>query len=282
MRLDPLGPEGRDDLCDGRAVAEADERLLGDLAQRRRGAPASGESAATISTYGSRSSSTVSSGASPTGSSTKPTSSSPRSIAPTISSSSSSSSITSICGHSSVKRRISSGRTRAPTDWNVPTRERARLAGLERAEVGLGGLEARDDRLGVPQQERAGLGQRDRARAAGPLDEPLADDPLERRDLLADRRLRVAEPLRGAAERALVRERLQRGEVAHLDAEPTIRFHDRYQSYSICADSPCSGTLSPWQQSPSSSCFVAVCVLAAWFGVDSRPVEHGPHRPNWS
>ena len=86
----------------------------------------------------------------------------PRSTAPTISSSSSSSSITSICGHCSVKRRISSGSTRAPTDWNVPTRERARLAGLQRAEVGLGRLQARDDRLGVPQQQRAGLGQRDR------------------------------------------------------------------------------------------------------------------------
>jgi len=27
---------------------------------------------------------------------------------------------------------------------------------------------------------------------------------------------------------------------------------------------------------------VAVCVLAALAGVDSRPVETGPHRPNWS
>ena len=27
---------------------------------------------------------------------------------------------------------------------------------------------------------------------------------------------------------------------------------------------------------------VAVCVLAACFGVDSRPVEHDRHRPNWS
>jgi hypothetical protein len=26
---------------------------------------------------------------------------------------------------------------------------------------------------------------------------------------------------------------------------------------------------------------VAVCVLGAVFGVDSRPVERGPHRPNW-
>ena len=66
-------------------------------------------------------------------------------------------------------------------------------------------------------------------RAAGPLDELLADDPLERGDLLADGRLRVAEPARRAAERALLRHRLQRGEVPQLDAEPTIRFHNRHQ-----------------------------------------------------
>jgi hypothetical protein len=27
---------------------------------------------------------------------------------------------------------------------------------------------------------------------------------------------------------------------------------------------------------------VALCVLAAFFGADSRPVEHGRHRSNWS
>jgi hypothetical protein len=27
---------------------------------------------------------------------------------------------------------------------------------------------------------------------------------------------------------------------------------------------------------------VAVCALGAWLGVDSRPVEHDRHRPNWS
>jgi hypothetical protein len=26
---------------------------------------------------------------------------------------------------------------------------------------------------------------------------------------------------------------------------------------------------------------IAVCALGAWFGVDSRPVEHGRHRSNW-
>ena len=69
VRLEPRGAERRLDRL-GRAVrAEADERLPGDLARATAASPASGEPAATTSTYGSRSSSTVSSGASPTGSS---------------------------------------------------------------------------------------------------------------------------------------------------------------------------------------------------------------------
>ena len=102
----------------------------------------------------------------------------------------------------------------------------AGLAGAEGVEVGLGRPQPPDDRVGMAQQEHAGFGQRDGAGPAGPFDEPLADDPLERRHLLADRRLRVAEPFGGATERPLVGDRAQRREVAELDAEPTISFHN--------------------------------------------------------
>src|SRR4029453_1144199 len=51
-------------------------------------------------------------------------------------------------------------------------------------------------------------------------DEPLADDPFERRDLLADRRLRVAELLGRLVERALLSDGFERGEMPHLDADP--------------------------------------------------------------
>ena len=105
--------------------------------------------------------------------------------------------------------------------------QRPGLTGAERRDVRARGVEPRDDRLGVAQKELAGLGQRDGARAAGPLDERLADDLLERRDLLADGRLRVAEPLGGAAERSLARNRAERGEVAQLDPEPLIRLSNR-------------------------------------------------------
>ena len=104
--------------------------------------------------------------------------------------------------------------------------QRAGLAVRERLHVGLRGGETRDDRLGVAEQELAGLGQRHAPRPARALDELLPDDPLERRDLLADRRLRVAERRGGAAERRLTRDGLQRDQVAKLHAEPTIRFHD--------------------------------------------------------
>ena len=79
----------------------------------------------------------------------------------------------------------------------------------------------------MAEEQRAGLGERDGPRAAGPLDERLADDPLERRDLLADRRLRVSEPVGGASEGSLARDCVERGEMANLDAEPLIRLGDR-------------------------------------------------------
>ena len=105
--------------------------------------------------------------------------------------------------------------------------QRPRLSRAERGHVGARRFEPRDDRLGVPQEELAGVGERHGSGAARTLDQRLADDPLERRDLLAHRRLRVAEPLGRATERALVRDRVERGEMPHLDPEPLIRLCDR-------------------------------------------------------
>jgi hypothetical protein len=60
--------------------------------------------------------------------------------------------------------------------------------------------------------------RRHRPRAPGPLDETLADDPLEHRDLLADGRLGVAERRSRLAERALARDRLESQEMPQFDA----------------------------------------------------------------
>ena len=191
-------------------------------------AAASGEPAGTTSTYGSWRSSTVSYGPPTTGSVQKVRSRSPRSI---ISSSSLSSgdsrSTTSTCGWLSENRRRRRGMIFAPTLWNVPTRRRPASPASSAAHVRLRGEEPRLDRVRVPEEDLAGLGERDRARAARPLDQAQPDDPLERRDLLRDRRLRVAEPLGGAPEGALVGDRLQRDEMAEVEPEPAISFHDR-------------------------------------------------------
>ena len=71
--------------------------------------------------------------------------------------------------------------------------------------------------VGVAQQQLAGLGQRDGPRAAGPLDQPVADGALQRRDLLRHRALRVAELGRRLRERLRPRDRVEGGQVADLD-----------------------------------------------------------------
>ena len=125
-------------------------------------------------------------------------------------------------GQSPMKRRITVGSTRALIDWYVRDAQRPGLAGAERRHVGPRRVEPGDDRLGVAEQQLAGLRHRDRPRPARAARQLLADDPLERGDLLADRRLRVAELLGGAPERAGPRHRLERREVPHLDAEPVV------------------------------------------------------------
>src|SRR5581483_533962 len=104
--------------------------------------------------------------------------------------------------------------------------ERADLAAGERRHVRSCGVETGDDRVRVPEQKRPGLRQLDAAGAAWAVEEALPDDLLELGDLLADGGLRVAELARRRAERARARDRLERGEVAQLDAEPLIGAHD--------------------------------------------------------
>ena len=55
--------------------------------------------------------------------------------------------------------------------------------------------------------------------ARAPLQQRHPDDPLERRHLLAQRGLRVAELRRGTREAALAHDRVERREVAELHAQ---------------------------------------------------------------
>ena len=76
----------------------------------------------------------------------------------------------------------------------------AALAGEQRGDVGLGGVQPGDDRPGVHHQRLPDRGQPDPPGPARPLQQRRADGALEGGDLLADRRLGVAEPQRGRAE----------------------------------------------------------------------------------
>ena len=87
------------------------------------------------------------------------------------------------------------------------------------AGTGGGGAMSAKSSTGIP------LG----ATGAHPV-QPLPDKPLKRRDLLRDGGLRIAEPLGGAAERALGRDCLQGRKVAQIDDKPAIRFKEEHDT----------------------------------------------------
>ena len=97
--------------------------------------------------------------------------------------------------------------------------QRARRPLRQCSHIRLGGVELRDDRVRVPHEQLAGLGEPHRLRPARPDEQSLADDALELPDLLADRRLRVPELARRTAERLRPPDRLEGGEMADFEAE---------------------------------------------------------------
>ena len=88
--------------------------------------------------------------------------------------------------------------------------QRAGLAGRQREQVAARDGETGQHPLGVPDQHLTLGCQRDRPRSARPLHQRDAHDPLERRDLLRDGRLRIAELVRGARERVRPADRDER------------------------------------------------------------------------
>jgi hypothetical protein len=95
-------------------------------------------------------------------------------------------------------------RDRLGQDRRARAREarQAKLAALEagdRGELALGLFEPRDCRFGVRGQYAPGVGEL--RPLAGPVEELHPDLTLERRDLLADRRLRHEQAVGGGRER---------------------------------------------------------------------------------
>jgi hypothetical protein len=126
----------------------------------------------------------------------------------------------------------------------------------ERREVGLRGVDAGDDRLGVAQHELAGGREPDRARSPRALDQPVADDPLERGYLLAHRRGHVAEPRRGASERPLARDGVERDEMAELDSVPGLHVRSLASAGVLhgARDRRCRGCTRPPPEGPRRPC----------------------------
>jgi hypothetical protein len=77
----------------------------------------------------------------------------------------------------------------------------------------------------VGEQGGADRGQFDRPWSTRAVEQAMADDALERGDLLADRRLAEPEAIGSAAEGAFGGDGLQRLEVADLDVVEADRLH---------------------------------------------------------
>jgi hypothetical protein len=147
-------------------------------------------------------------------------------------------------------------------------------------EIGAQGAEACQQPVGVREHDLAGLGQRDRARAARALHELQSDCALERGDLLRHRRLRVAEALGRAREGLLLGDGLQRSQVARFDSDESISRHDRFQSLlafhlSIARADTTEGNQSVKELDMTGViltlvAFVGLPLLAIRSGVDSR------------
>jgi len=101
--------------------------------------------------------------------------------------------------------------------------QRVEAAGSKGLKISLRAREPGPDRARMLDHDLACTGQADRLRSSGAIDEPLTNNALECRDLLAHGRLRVPQLFRSAIERSLSRDRLKRQEVSELDADPSRR-----------------------------------------------------------
>src|SRR2546430_16464569 len=102
----------------------------------------------------------------------------------------------------------------------------ARPARRVRAEVGLGRSQAGLDCLRVAEQNAPRLGQLDRAPAPRTLDQPLPDERLQSRDVIAHGGERAVQLRRRCPEGPGVRDRSKSPQMLYLDALPIVRHSD--------------------------------------------------------
>jgi hypothetical protein len=75
----------------------------------------------------------------------------------------------------------------------------------------------------MTEEEPPGLSELDGPPAPGPLDQALAEQGFQGRDVIADRRERAAQLLRGCPESARFGNRAQGVKMLELDAPPIVR-----------------------------------------------------------
>jgi hypothetical protein len=111
--------------------------------------------------------------------------------------------------------------------WGGADAERRGAVAVERCEVGLRRAHPRDHSVGMTEQDLARFGERERPSPARALDQALPREVLKTRNLMADRRLDVAEVRGGAAKRPFARHGIERDEMPKLDAGPPFACHNR-------------------------------------------------------
>src|SRR2546430_889173 len=154
------------------------------------------------------------------------------------------------------------------TDAQAP-----RNAGRVGAKVRLGGSQPGLDRLGVAEQQPAGLRQLHRSPPARTLDEALPDKGLQRSDVVADGGQRSVQPRSRRPERARVRDRPERAQVLEVDALPIIRDVGILRVKQALLRSLTQGTLKSMEILVSLTLLFLLAVSAQLWGVDSRPAD---------
>ena len=133
----------------------------------------------------------------------------------------------------------------------------------------------------MARQQRASLREHHRALAAGALDHALADERFQRGNLMAHRRLRVAQTLGGTNERAFLGDRLEGDQVTQLEPGPIMQLqtisHDTsaLDKYLVQRDAGCMEIIL------IVITLLVLDVLAARFGHDSRVLDPRDPRGWW-
>ena len=123
-------------------------------------------------------------------------------------------------GHSVAEGGEEAGKDLGADTWERSDAQLALFARREGAQVGGGRADSGEDGPGVAEQDLPGRREPHGAGPAGALEQLRADDAFEGADLLADRRLGVAQLFGGPAERAGVGDGDEGQEVPQFQSWP--------------------------------------------------------------